>query len=117
MSQDPSSDQFDLCVVAVGLGKAPVASDQRRGKALGEGDVYTVSHRVGAAQLVGALGERFCRPTPQWQALKIGNSDEPFVIADQTAQHRSTDGADHLDIKVGRGMHCLAAQSMGHRCP
>lgn len=101
----------------MGLCESPVARDERRGEAFSERDVHSVGYGVGAAQLVGTLDERLCRPTPERQTLEVGNSHQPFVVGDQPARDRSTDGTNHLDIEVGRGMHCLAAHAPGHRGP
>lgn len=112
-----SGEKFDLCEMAVRVRESPVARDERRSKALGEGDVYAVGCGVRAAQLVGALDETLCRPTSERQTLEIRNSDKPFVIADQPTHDRATDSTDHLDIDVGGGMHGLASQSLHHSCP
>lgn len=100
--------------MAMGLGESPVASDERRREALGEGDVHSIGHGMSGPQLVGALDEWLHRPTPNRQAQEVGNRDESFMIADQAAHDRSTYRPDHLDVEVGRGMHRLGPQTPGH---
>lgn len=94
----------------MGLCESPVARDERRSEAFSARDVHSVGYGVGAAQLVGALDERPFRPTPEWQTLEVGSSHQPFVVGDEPARDRSTNGTNYLDVEVGRGMHCLAAQ-------
>ena len=103
--------------MAVGLSQSPVARNQRHTETLCQGDVYAVGHSVRVAQLVGALNKRLCGPTTQRQVLEIDNCHQPFVIADQPAYDCAADSTDNLDIEVRRGMHSLAPQSLGHRCP
>jgi hypothetical protein len=76
-------------MMAMGISESPIAGDQRRRKALGECDVHAIGHGMGITQLVSALDECLCRPTPNGQALEVGNGDEPFMIADQPADDRS----------------------------
>jgi hypothetical protein len=76
-------------MMAMGISESSVASDKRRRKALGEGDVHAIGHGMSVTQLVSTLDECLCRPTPNGQALEVGNGDEPFMIADQPADDRS----------------------------
>ncbi|CKZ19701.1 transposase [Mycobacterium tuberculosis] len=52
-----SGDKLDLRIMAMGLGKSPVASDKRYAEALGEGDVGSIGHGMSGPKLVGTLGE------------------------------------------------------------
>jgi hypothetical protein len=68
--------------MAMGLSESPVAGDEPRSEALGEGDVNAIGYGVSAPQFVGTRDEWLCRPTLNRQASKVGDSDEPFMVAD-----------------------------------
>lgn len=55
--------------------------------------------------------------TPNRQAAKVGNSDESFIIADQPAHDCSTYPPDHLDVEMGRGMHCSSRKRRATTAP
>jgi hypothetical protein len=90
--------------MAMGLSESRIASDKRRSETLGKRDVHRVSERVSASEMVGALHEWLCGPTPNWQAQEVCDSDESLVVADQSAHNRSPYRPDYFDIEVGRGM-------------
>ncbi len=54
-----SGDKLDLRIMAMGLGKSPVASDKRYAEALGEGDVGSIGHGMSGPKLVGTLVNGF----------------------------------------------------------
>lgn len=55
-----SGDKLDLRIMAMGLGKSPVASDKRYAEALGEGDVGSIGHGMSGPKLVGTLAMSRC---------------------------------------------------------
>lgn len=112
-----SGDKLNGSVVAMGLSESLVARDERRRESLGERDVHPVGHRVGVPQLVGTLDEGLRRPTPNRQTLEVGNGDQSFVVADQPADDRAAERADHFHVEMRRGVHRLAAQASGDRGP
>ena len=99
---------------AMGLSESPVAGDQRRTEALGQGDIYSIGHGVSTPQFIGALDEWLYGPTSNRQTVKVPNGDEPFMIADQPARSRSAYRPDHLDVEVSGGMYRLAPQPLGN---
>jgi hypothetical protein len=90
--------------MATGLSESRIATDERRSQALGKRDVQRVSEGVSASEMVGALHEWLCGPTPNWQAQEVCDSDESLVVADQPARNRPPYRPDYFDIEVGRGM-------------
>lgn len=69
--------------MAMGSSKSPVAGDERRAQALGEGDVDTIGNGVSKPQLIGSPDECLRGPGPNRQVKYVGNGDESFMVADQ----------------------------------
>lgn len=92
------SHEVNVCVVSGSRGQPAIASQQRRGKGFGQGNVGCVVRREVMTQLPDPGQQEIMRVTGQWPVGEVFKRFEPSRWSDGAGQGVATKDLCDLDI-------------------